>query len=158
MDLMDIRRVLMGQMASNKIDVLHHYTFTEHSYGHRVDLPDAAFTKYKRIWVIVYCEKWEAEVSTNQWIYPFLLNSDDTTSATWLQLAKDKLPYCVFAELEKDEGDDWKVLLTSFTGIGKSQVFTPLSTGNYFTVRMYNSATDYFEIGSEIIVIGEKAD
>lgn len=157
MDLMDIRRGLMGQMASNKIDVLHHYTFTEHSYGHRVDLPDGAFTKYKRIWVIVYCEKWEAEVSASQWIYPFQFNRDDTTGTIWFQADKDKLPYCVFVELEKDEGDDWKVMVSVFTSVGKSQVFTPLSTGNYFTARMYSS-TDYFEIGSEIIVIGEKAD
>lgn len=144
-------------MASGKIGVLYHYIFTEHSYGHRVDLHDDAFTKYKRLWVIVYCEKWEAEVSASQWIYPFQFNRDDTTGAAWLQILKDKLPYCVFAEIEKDEADDWKVMLSSFAAAGKSQVFTPLSAGNYFTVRMYNSATDYFEIGSEIIVIGEKA-
>ena len=143
-------------MASRKIDVLYHYTFTEHSYGHRVNLPDYAFTKYKHLWVIVYCEKWEAEVSASQWIYPFQLNRDDTTGTAWLAVAKDKLPYCVFAEIEKGEADDWKVMLSSFPATGKSEVFTPLSTGNYFTARMYNSAADYFEIGSEIIVIGEK--
>lgn len=148
----------MAQMARGKIDELYHYTFTEYSYTHRVDLPDDAFTKYKRLWVIVYCEKWEAEISATEWIYPFQFNSDDTTGNLWLILSKDKLPYCVFAEIEKDEGEDWKVKISSFGETGKFKVFTPLSTGNYFTTRLYYSTTDYFEIGSEIIVIGEKAD
>lgn len=145
-------------MTSGKIDVLYHYTFTEHSYGHRVDFPDGAFTKYKRIWVIVYCEKLEAEVASSQWIYPFQFNRDDTTGTAWLQVGKDKLPYCIFVDIEKNEADNWMVMLSSFVATGKSQIFTPLSTGNYFVTRMYNSAADYFEIGSEIIVIGEKAD
>ena len=149
-DVMSLRRGLMMRMASGNIEILYHYVFTEQLYGKRVDLPNNAFTKYKKIWVIVYAETG----SNSSWIYPFQFNTDNTSGDLWYNIDTTKLPlpYCVM--LNKDTVGNWNVTMTASSI--KTATIIPSESGNYFVTRMYNSASNYFATGSEIIVIGEK--
>lgn len=125
----------------DNVDLLKVVQLSEPKQNFRIDLPDNAFSDYKRLLISFFA----AEGTTATWIYtPFNKTSVD---GAYVSIGSNVAGCCT---IFNDNGQwEYKINGSVATSI------TPRDSGNFITVRSYY-ADKTFAAGSIFVLIGER--